>query len=347
MRALEDTKVGIVGLGYVGCRWAVEFGRRYETVGFDIDAGRVAALERGHDATLESPPTISQLRVVYRFTATRTALEQCNVYIVAVPTPIDAAKRPLLTPLVEASRTVGASLSEGDVVVYESTVYPGCTEELCVPILERESGLTFNEEFCVGYSPERINPGDKSHRLPDILKVTSGSTPEAADFVDALYASIVTAGTHRAPTIKVAEAAKVIENNQRVVNIALVNELALIFNRLGIDTEDVLVAAGTKWNFLPFSRDSSAALHRCGSVLSDAQGGGDRYHPEMTPRRAGESTTTWPRTWRPRSSAHDSQVDASRRARASCAGADLQGELPRHPQYPGCRYPQGARGFQR
>ena len=231
---------------------AVEFGRRYPTLGFDIKKDRVAALERGDDSTLET--TEEELRAAkhLRFSTDPQALAGCNTYIVTVPTPVGKNNRPVLTPLKGASETVGSVLKRGDVVVYESTVYPGCTEEYCVPILEQKSGLKFNQDFFCGYSPERINPGDKQHRLPTILKVTSGSTPEVADYVDALYGSIITAGTHKASSIKVAEAAKVIENTQRDINIALVNELSMIFHKLGIDTEEVLKAAGTKWNFLNF-----------------------------------------------------------------------------------------------
>jgi len=244
--------VGIIGLGYVGLPLALEFGKRIDTIGFDIDGTRVDELRAGHDRTLEATP--EELRAATRLhvTATLDDLRACNVFIVTVPTPIDNAKRPDLTPLIKASTSIGKVLKRGDTVVYESTVYPGCTEEVCVPILEHESGLTFNIDFFAGYSPERINPGDREHRVTTIKKVTSGSTPQAADFVDALYASIITAGTHKAPSIKVAEAAKVIENTQRDLNIALVNDLAMLFDRLGIDTLDVLEAAGTKWNFLPF-----------------------------------------------------------------------------------------------
>jgi UDP-N-acetyl-D-galactosamine dehydrogenase len=244
--------IGIVGLGYVGLPLAAEFGKRYPTVGFDLNATRVAQLRQGVDATREvSAGELAEARQLAMTTAADD-LRACNVYIVTVPTPIDDAKRPDLRPLVAASESIGRVLSRGDVVVYESTVYPGCTEEICVPILERASGLVFNVDFFAGYSPERINPGDREHRVTGILKVTSGSTPEVARFVDDLYASIITAGTHSASSIKVAEAAKVIENTQRDLNIALVNELALIFNKMGIDTLEVLEAAGTKWNFLPF-----------------------------------------------------------------------------------------------
>jgi UDP-N-acetyl-D-galactosamine dehydrogenase len=252
MRNLEEARIAIVGLGYVGLPLAVEFGKRYETTGFDINAARVEALRAGHDATLEVESEELASATHLRFSARLDDLRDCNVYIVTVPTPIDSAKRPDLTPLVKASETLGKVLKRGDIVVYESTVYPGCTEEVCVPILARVSGLVFNQDFFAAYSPERINPGDKEHRVTSILKVTSGSTPEVADFVDRLYGSIITAGTHKASCIKVAEAAKVIENTQRDLNIALVNDLAILFNKLGIDTLEVLQAAGTKWNFLPF-----------------------------------------------------------------------------------------------
>jgi UDP-N-acetyl-D-glucosamine/UDP-N-acetyl-D-galactosamine dehydrogenase len=252
MRPLEDVRVGVIGLGYVGLPLAVELGRRYPTVGFDIKKERIAQLREGRDSTREASAEELASATRLRFATDTEALRECNVYIVTVPTPIDESKRPLLTPLTSASETVGKALSHGDVVIYESTVYPGCTEEVCVPILERVSGLKFNRDFFAGYSPERINPGDKAHSLATIMKVTSGSTPETAEFVDALYRSIVTAGTHKASNLKVAEAAKVIENTQRDVNIALINELALIFQRIGIDTEEVLAAAATKWNFLPF-----------------------------------------------------------------------------------------------
>jgi UDP-N-acetyl-D-galactosamine dehydrogenase len=249
---LDKTHIGIIGLGYVGLPLAVELGKHYPTKGLDINAGRVAELQGGKDSTLEVEPDELKLSTQLSYTSKPEDLADCNFYIVTVPTPIDKSKRPDLSPLESASHTVGKILSPGDVVVFESTVYPGATEEVCVPIMEQESGLTFNKDFYVGYSPERINPGDKEHRVTTILKVTSGSTPEVADYVDGLYASIITAGTHKASSIKVAEAAKVIENTQRDVNIALINELALIFNRLGIDTLEVLEAAGTKWNFLPF-----------------------------------------------------------------------------------------------
>jgi UDP-N-acetyl-D-glucosamine/UDP-N-acetyl-D-galactosamine dehydrogenase len=280
--SLRKCRVGVIGLGYVGLPLAVEFGKHFETIGFDIRPERVAELERGRDSTLEvsRAELKSSDRLAY---STKLAdLKRCNVFIVTVPTPIDGYKRPDLTPLVGASETVGQVLRKGAVVVYESTVYPGCTEEVCIPILERVSGLKFNQDFYAGYSPERINPGDKEHRLPTIKKVTSGSTPEVAEFVDALYRTIVTAGTHKASSIRVAEAAKVIENTQRDVNIALINELALIFNRLGIDTQEVLEAAGSKWNFLPF-RPGLVGGHCIGVdpyyLTHKAQEIG--YHPEM------------------------------------------------------------------
>src|SRR5690606_35415491 len=248
----DETRIAIIGLGYVGLPLAVAFGNRYDTVGFDIREARVEELRQGHDSTLEVEPSELAEAARLSFETRLDALAGCNVYIVTVPTPIDSARRPDLTPLVRASQAIGSVLKAGDIVVYESTVYPGCTEEVCVPILERTSALKFNQDFACGYSPERINPGDKEHRVTTIKKVTSGSTPATADFVDALYASIVTAGTHKASSIKVAEAAKVIENTQRDLNIALVNDLAMLFNKLGIDTLEVLEAAGTKWNFLPF-----------------------------------------------------------------------------------------------
>ena len=259
MQTLDHAHIAIIGLGYVGLPLAVEFGKRYPTVGFDIRAARVEELQRGHDSTLEVEPDLLAQATQLRYSATRDDIKPCNVFVVTVPTPIDAAKRPDLTPLIKASEAIGSVLKPGDTVIYESTVYPGATEEVCVPILERVSGLRFEatanpgeQTFAIGYSPERINPGDKAHRVTTILKVTSGSTPATADFVDALYAGIITAGTHKAASIKVAEAAKVIENTQRDLNIALVNDLAILFNKLGIDTLDVLEAAGTKWNFLPF-----------------------------------------------------------------------------------------------
>ncbi len=252
MLDLKTTKIGIIGLGYVGLPLAIEFGKQYPTIGFDIKESRIEELRLGRDSTREVDASELAGSGQLSFTSRLEDLADCNVYIVTVPTPIDDHKRPDLSLLENASRMIGAQLAAGDIVIYESTVYPGATEEVCVPLLESGSGLTFNRDFFAGYSPERINPGDKEHRVTDILKVTSASTPAAADFVDALYNSVITAGTHRASSIRVAEAAKVIENTQRDLNIALINELALIFNQLGIDTEEVLQAAGTKWNFLPF-----------------------------------------------------------------------------------------------
>ncbi|MEL7535632.1 MAG: Vi polysaccharide biosynthesis UDP-N-acetylglucosamine C-6 dehydrogenase TviB [Pseudomonadota bacterium] len=249
---LDNVRIGVVGLGYVGLPLAVEFGRKFPTVGFDLKEARVAELRDGRDSTLEVEPEELAAAEHLSYTTDVSGLASCNVYIVTVPTPVGQNKRPILTPLKKASESLARVLKAGDVVIYESTVYPGATEEVCVPLLETGSGLTFNRDFFAGYSPERINPGDKEHRLPTILKVTSGSTPDVAKRIDALYAAIITAGTHLASSIKVAEAAKVIENTQRDLNIALINELALIFDRVGIDTEEVLLAAGTKWNFLPF-----------------------------------------------------------------------------------------------
>ena len=282
MLNLRDCRIGVVGLGYVGLPLAAEFGKHFDTVGFDIKKDRIADLRKGKDTTLETTRAELQSAKKLSFTTDIADLKRCRVFIVTVPTPIDNYKRPDLTPLERSSETVGKALKKGDVVVYESTVYPGCTEEICVPILERVSGLKFNQDFFCGYSPERINPGDKEHRLPTIKKITAGSTPEVADFVNKLYSSIITAGTHKASSIKVAEAAKVIENTQRDVNIALINELALIFNRMNIDTEEVLLAAGTKWNFLPF-RPGLVGGHCIGVdpyyLTHKAQEIG--YHPEM------------------------------------------------------------------
>ena len=250
--AADAPRIAVIGLGYVGLPLAVAFGARQPTLGFDIDHARVEELQRGHDHTLEMEPHELAAARHARYTADPAELAACTIYIVTVPTPIDALEQPDLGPLRSASSLIAAVLKPGDLVIYESTVYPGTTEEVCVPLLEAGSGLRFNHDFHCGYSPERINPGDRQRRLPDIRKITSGSTPEIAARVDALYATIITAGTWPAPSIRVAEAAKVIENIQRDVNIALVNELALIFDRLGIDTQDVLDAAGSKWNFLPF-----------------------------------------------------------------------------------------------
>lgn len=282
MRDIAEARIAIIGLGYVGLPLAVEFGRQWNVVGFDIDPQRVVELRNGHDRTLETDA--AELRAASRvhYTDRVKDLRECDVYIVTVPTPIDAEQRPDLRPLQLASQTLATVLKHGDVVIYESTVYPGTTEEVCVPLLEQGSGLKFNVDFFCGYSPERINPGDRKRPLPSIVKITSGSTPEIADFVDALYASIITAGTHRAPSIRVAEAAKVIENVQRDVNIALVNELSLMFDRLGIDTLDVLEAAGTKWNFLPF-RPGLVGGHCIGVdpyyLIHKSEAAG--YHPEL------------------------------------------------------------------
>ena len=279
---LSETRIGVIGLGYVGLPLAAEFGRHYSTVGFDINAMRIAELNAGEDKTLECSSEELRLAVKLSYTINLDDLRQCNTYIVTVPTPVDKHNRPDLTPLIKASETLGKVVKKGDVVIYESTVYPGATEEDCIPVIEKISGLKFNVDFFAGYSPERINPGDKEHRFTTIKKVTSGSTPEIADYVDALYSSVVTAGTHKASSIKVAEAAKVIENTQRDINIALINELALIFNRMGIDTEEVLKAAGSKWNFLPF-RPGLVGGHCIGVdpyyLTQKAQELG--YHPEV------------------------------------------------------------------
>ncbi len=249
---LDTTRIGVIGLGYVGLPLAVEFGKQIDTVGLDINLARIEELRAGKDSSLEVEPELLKEATRLSFTADPDDLKECNVYIVTVPTPIDEFNTPDMRPLESASRTLGKIMSPGDIAIFESTVYPGATEEVCVPIIEELSGLSYNQDFYVGYSPERINPGDKEHRVTNIKKVTSGSTPEVADFVDELYRKVIVAGTHKASSIKVAEAAKVIENTQRDVNIALINELALIFHRLGIDTEEVLAAAGSKWNFLPF-----------------------------------------------------------------------------------------------
>jgi UDP-N-acetyl-D-galactosamine dehydrogenase len=249
---LGKVHIGVLGLGYVGLPLAVEFGKKYPTIGLDINDARVAELKAGQDSSLEVDPEELKQVPHLSYTSNLDDIKPCNVYVVTVPTPINEHKQPDLSPLVGASHALGKVLKQGDIAIFESTVYPGATEEVCVPIMEADSGLKFNQDFYVGYSPERINPGDKEHRLSTIKKVTSGSTPEVTDFVDELYRSIITAGTHKASSIKIAEAAKVIENTQRDVNIALINELALIFNRLGIDTLEVLEAAGSKWNFLPF-----------------------------------------------------------------------------------------------
>lgn len=282
MFVLENIQIGIIGLGYVGLPLAVEFGKKYPTLGFDINQKRIHELAAFSDHTLEVESGEIQAATHLRFSSDRADLKRCNFFIVTVPTPIDEHRRPDLTPLLKASETLGQVIKAGDVVVFESTVYPGATEEECIPVIERVSGLRFNVDFYAGYSPERINPGDKLHRVTNIKKVTSGSTPDVATFVDGVYASIVEAGTHKASSIKVAEAAKVIENTQRDLNIALINELAVIFNKLGIDTEAVLQAAGTKWNFLPF-RPGLVGGHCIGVdpyyLTHKAQAVG--YHPEV------------------------------------------------------------------
>ena len=300
---LERKIVAVIGLGYVGLPLAVEFGRKGPVVGFDVRRERVDELLRGHDASREVDAEGLAAARFLKLTSSTEDLRTCDVFIAAVPTPIDRANRPDLALLRAASESIGSVMRPGAIVIFESTVYPGCTRGVCVPILERASGLVFNRDFFVGYSPERINPGDRQHRLTTITKVTSGSTPEAADAVDALYASIVTAGTHKAPSIEVAEAAKVIENTQRDLNIALMNELAIIFHKLDLNTQEVLAAAGTKWNFLKFTPglvgghcigvDPYYLTHRAQEV---------GYHPEVILRRPAGSTTAWaptsPTAWR-------------------------------------------------
>lgn len=282
MKLSNEIRIAIIGLGYVGLPLAVEFGKKFDTLGFDINERRVQELKDGIDLTLETNSDELKDATRLRYTTNADELRQATVFIVTVPTPIDEHKQPDLTPLQKASETLGKVIKKGDIAIYESTVYPGATEEFCVPVIERVSGLTFNKDFFIGYSPERINPGDKEHRLTTIKKVTSGSTPEAADFVDSLYGSIIVAGTYKAASVKVAEAAKVIENTQRDLNIALMNELAIIFAKLGIDTEDVLKAAGTKWNFLPF-RPGLVGGHCIGVdpyyLTHKAEAIG--YHPEV------------------------------------------------------------------
>lgn len=282
MLQLSELKIAIIGLGYVGLPLAVEFGKKVPVVGFDIYQKRIDELQSGQDHTLEVSPKELKQATHLSYTTNLQQLADCNFFIVTVPTPIDEFKQPDLTPLVKASESIARVLKKGDVIVYESTVYPGATEEVCIPILEKNSGLKLNQDFYAGYSPERINPGDKLHRVTNILKITSGSTEEVADYVDQVYNLIIEAGTHKAASIKVAEAAKVIENTQRDVNIALINELALIFNKMGIDTEAVLEAAGTKWNFLPF-RPGLVGGHCIGVdpyyLTHKAQSMG--YHPEI------------------------------------------------------------------
>lgn len=279
---LENYKIGIIGLGYVGLPLAVEFGKKIKTLGFDINEKRIKELSAGNDFTLECSSKELAEAYYLQYSCDYKELAACNVFIVTVPTPIDEYKQPDLTPLIKASETLGKIIKKDDIIVYESTVYPGATEEVCIPVIEKISGLVFNTDFFAGYSPERINPGDKEHRVTNIKKVTSGSTPEIAEIVDKLYGTIITAGTHKASSIRVAEAAKVIENTQRDLNIALINELAMIFNKLGIDTEEVLKAAGTKWNFLPF-RPGLVGGHCIGVdpyyLTHKAQAIG--YHPEV------------------------------------------------------------------
>lgn len=282
MQEVGSARIAVIGLGYVGLPLAVEFGRRHDTLGYDIDARRIQHLRDGEDGNRETSPEEIRAATRLAFTDSLEDLRDRNVFIVTVPTPIDEHKRPDFSPLIGASRAIGSVLKPGDTVIYESTVYPGATEEICVPELQSSSGLRFNEDFFVGYSPERINPGDRQRRLVDIPKVTSGSTPATADFVDALYREIIPAGTHKASSLRVAEAAKVIENTQRDANIALVNEFALIFQRLGIDTTEVLEAAGTKWNFLPF-RPGLVGGHCIGVdpyyLIQKAQAAG--YYPDI------------------------------------------------------------------
>ena len=282
IRNLNDIKIAIIGLGYVGLPLAVEFGKKYQTLGFDINKGRITELQQGTDSTLEVSDEELAATPNLSYSCEVAELKTANVYIVTVPTPIDKHKQPDLTPLIKASEMLGKVVNKDDIIIYESTVYPGATEEACIPVVERVSGLVYNQDFYAGYSPERINPGDKEHRVTNILKVTSGSTPEIATLVDDLYRSIIVAGTHKASSIKVAEAAKVIENTQRDVNIALINELSIIFNKLNIDTLEVLEAAGTKWNFLPF-RPGLVGGHCIGVdpyyLTHKAQSVG--YHPEM------------------------------------------------------------------
>ena len=282
LKNLSDVKLAVIGLGYVGLPLAVEFGKKYQTLGFDINQARIQELKSGTDSTLEVSDKELAETTALSYSSNVEDLKTANVYIVTVPTPIDEHKQPDLTPLIKASEMLGKVINAGDIIIYESTVYPGATEEACIPVVERVSGLVYNQDFYAGYSPERINPGDKEHRVTNILKVTSGSTPEIATLVDDLYRSIIVAGTHKASSIKVAEAAKVIENTQRDVNIALINELSIIFNKLNIDTLEVLEAAGTKWNFLPF-RPGLVGGHCIGVdpyyLTHKAQSVG--YHPEM------------------------------------------------------------------
>lgn len=333
---MSEQTLAIIGLGYVGLPLAGEFGKHRPVIGFDIKLDRIAELQSGRDHTREvSPEELAEVRHL-SLTSNPADLTAATIFIVTVPTPIDAHKRPDLTPLIKASETVGRALKNGDIVIYESTVYPGATEEDCVPVLERVSGLTYNVDFFCGYSPERINPGDKAHRLTTIRKVTSGSTPEIADKVDALYANVVTAGTYKAESIRVAEAAKVIENTQRDLNIALVNELGIMFNRMGIDTEAVLKAAGTKWNFLPF-RPGLVGGHCIGvdpyylTHKAEALG----YHPQviLAGRRINDGMSAYVLCGQLTGQGHAEAPDSCRRCACADLGADLQGKLPRFAQY--------------
>ena len=327
--------IAVIGLGYVGLPLAVEFGKARPVIGFDINASRIDALRVGHDTTLEVSNDELATADQLAFTSDPADLAAASIYIVTVPTPIDAHKRPDLTPLLKASEMLGGVLKRGDIVIYESTVYPGATEEDCVPVLERVSYLTFNVDFFAGYSPERINPGDKQHRLPDIQKVTSGSTPEVAEEVDQLYASIIIAGTYKAESIRIAEAAKVIENTQRDLNIALVNELAMIFNKMGIDTNAVLKAAGTKWNFLPF-QPGLVGGHCIGVdpyyLTHKAEAIG--YHPQiiLAGRRINDGMGAYVASQLVKAMLKRRlQVDG---ARVLISRADIQGKLPRSAQHP-------------
>lgn len=278
----DNTKIAVIGLGYVGLPLAVEFGKKFQTIGFDINNARISELANGIDSTLECSSNELSQSSMLNYSSRCEDLKECNIYIVTVPTPVDKHKQPDLSPLIKANEMIGDIISNGNIIIYESTVYPGATEEVSVPVIEQVSGLIFNKDFFAGYSPERINPGDKEHRVTNILKVTSGSTPEIAEIVDQIYKSIITAGTHKASSIKVAEAAKVIENTQRDVNIALINELSIIFNKLGIDTLEVLEAAGTKWNFLPF-RPGLVGGHCIGvdPYYLTHKAAAVGYHPEM------------------------------------------------------------------
>ncbi len=340
---LRRIRIGVFGLGYVGLPLAVALGKHYPTVGFDVNAARVQELRAGRDSSLEVDTRELQAVEGLTYNDSADALSDCNLFIVTVPTPINAHKEPDLRPLESASRSLGTILKAGDIVVYESTVYPGATEEVCVPLLEEISGLVFNRDFFVGYSPERINPGDKEHRLTNIKKVTSGSTPEVAEFIDALYRSIIVAGTHKASSIRVAEAAKVIENTQRDVNIALINELALIFNRLGIDTQEVLEAAGSKWNFLPF-RPGLVGGHCIGVdpyyLTHKAQAIG--YHPEiiLAGRRLNDSMGAYVVSRVIKLLMQRRLGDAGQPSTDSRSG--LQGELPGSAQHAGGGHHRGA-----